>query len=106
MSTNRIICRCNNIDYLSIRKLMVMGVRTLDEVKNQCEAGTVCGSCENEIEDILSSVCGCKNVSLKDVVCAVKLGADTIEKVSEVTGAGTDCERCKMLIKDIVQRGR
>lgn len=106
MNSNRIICRCNNIDYLSIRKLMIMGVRTLEKVKKQCEAGTICGSCENDIEDILSSVCGCKNISLKDVVNAVNLGADTVEKASEATGAGTDCERCKMLIKDIVQRGQ
>lgn len=105
MGTNRVICRCNDIDYLAIRKLMIMGVRTLEEVKNQSKAAAICGNCEKDIEAILNSVCGCKKVSLQEVVSTVQAGADTVDKVTEQTGAGSDCERCKILIKDIVKRG-
>lgn len=102
MAGNRMICHCNNVDYATIRKAMISGARTLDEVKEITGASTICGSCASEIESILSSVCGCKNISLEDVVNAVKSGADTVEKVQEATNAGTVCGRCNALIENII----
>lgn len=102
MAGNRVICHCKNVDYLSIRKAMVAGARTLDEIKEMTGAATGCGRCAGEIEKILASVCGCKNTSLEDVVKAVKNGADTVEKVGEETGAGTCCGRCKGLIQNVI----
>ena len=98
----RIICRCKNVSYIDIRKAMINGARTLDEIKEATGAGTGCGGCIPEIEKILASVCGCKNVSMESVVNAVKSGADTVEKVGEITGAGTSCGRCKALIQNII----
>ena len=34
MAGNRVICHCKNVDYLAIRKAMVAGARTLDEIKD------------------------------------------------------------------------
>lgn len=102
MASNRVICHCKNVDYITIRKAMIAGARTLDEIKEMTGAATGCGKCAGEIEKILASVCGCKNVSLEDVVNAVKNGADTVEKVGEETGAGTCCGRCKPLIQNVI----
>lgn len=106
MAANKIICHCKNVDYITIRKAMIAGARTLQEIKDMTGAGTGCGKCSVEIEKILASVCGCKNVSLEDVVNAVKDGADTAEKVGEVTGAGTACGRCKALINNVIELKR
>lgn len=103
MAGDRIICKCKNVSYIDIRKAMIAGARTLDEIKEMTGAGTGCGYCSSEIEKILASVCGCKNVYLEDVVNAVENGADTAEKVGEVTGAGTACGRCKALINNVIE---
>ncbi len=103
MAANKVICHCKNVDYITIRKAMIEGARTVEEIQEKTGAGTGCGSCIGEIEKILASVCGCKNVSLKEVVDAVNNGADTVEKVGEVTGAGTGCGRCKALIENVIE---
>lgn len=102
MAGDKIICHCKQVSYLDIRKAMVAGARSLDEIKEQTGAGTGCGRCVGEIEKILASVCGCKNVSLEDVVNAVKNGADTTDKVAKVTGAGSGCGRCKALVQNVI----
>lgn len=103
---DRIVCNCKNVSYIDIRKAMINGARTVEEIKEMTGAGTGCGGCIPEIEEILASVCGCKGVSLQEVVDAVNNGADSVEKVGEVTGAGTGCGRCKGLIQNIVDNKR
>lgn len=102
MAGDRIICHCKNVSYIDIRKAMIQGARTLDEIKNMTGAATGCGRCAGEIEKILGSVCGCFNVSLESVVNAVNNGADTVEKVTEETKAGGACGRCKALIQNVI----
>ena len=102
MAANKMICGCKQVDYITIRKAMIQGARTIEEIKTMTGAGTGCGGCIPEIEKILASVCGCTGTSLKDVVDAVHNGADTVEKVGEITGAGTDCGRCKALIQNVI----
>lgn len=114
MAGNREICATNKVDYLSIRKAMSSGARTLDELIETAGVCAECEGCKSELEGILSSVCGCKKVSLEAVVNAVKNGADTVEKVGQVTGAGTgvdevtgeECGKCKVLIQNIIELGR
>ena len=114
MAKNRVICSKNNVDYITLRKAMITGARTVDELVKMTGVCTECEGCKGEIDAILSSVCGCKKVSLEAVVNAVKNGADTVEKVGEVTGAGTGvdnetgepCGRCKGLIQNIIDLGR
>ena len=102
MSGDRIICHCKQVSYIYIRKAMIAGARTIDEIKEMTGAATGCGRCVGEIEKILASVCGCKGVSLEDVVNAVKNGADTTDKVAEITGAGAACGRCKALVQNVI----
>ena len=102
MAGDRIICHCKNVSYSDIRKAMIQGARTLDEIKDMTGAATGCGRCAGEIEKILGSVCGCFNVSLESVVNAVNNGADTVEKVTEETKAGGACGRCKALIQNVI----
>lgn len=108
MAENKIICTENNVDYLSIRKAMSSGARTMKELVDITGVCTECEGCKENIDNILSSVCGCKEVSLKAVIDAVKGGADTVDKVGEVTGAGTgeDCGKCKTLIQNIIDLGK
>lgn len=114
MAQNRIICTKNNVDYMSVRKAMISGARTADEIAARAGVCTECEGCKSELNAILSSVCGCKKVSLEAVVNAVKNGAGTVEKVGEITGAGTGvnaetgevCGKCKGLIQNIIDLGR
>ena len=75
MAGDRIICHCKQVSYIDIRKAMINGARTVEEIKEMTGAATGCGRCVGEIEKILASVCGCKGVSLEAVVNAVKDGA-------------------------------
>lgn len=106
MSADRVICRCKNVSYVDIRKAMIQGARTVEEIKEITHAGTGCGGCIPEIETILASVCGCNKVSLESVITAVKNGADTTDKVAEVTRAGATCGRCKALVQNIIDTGK
>lgn len=99
---NRIICHCKQVSYGDIRKAMVGGARTIEEIQEITGTGTGCGNCIKDIKKILALACGCNNVSIEAVVDAVKDGADTVEKVGEVTGAGTNCGKCKALIQNII----
>ena len=102
------ICTANNVDYMTIRKAMCVGVRTVEELAEKTGVCTVCAGCQADLELILSSVCGCKEVSLAAVVEAVKKGNRTVDAVGEVTGAGTgeDCGKCKLLIQNVIDLGR
>ena len=94
MAGDKIICHCKQVSYIDIRKAMIAGARTVQEIKDMTGAATGCGRCVGEIEKILASVCGCKGVSLEDVV--------TTEKVAEITGAGSACGRCKALVQNVI----
>lgn len=108
MAGNRVICTKNIVDYITIRKAMTSGARTIEEIAESTGVCTVCEGCKAELENILTSVCGCKEVSLEMVVNAVKAGANTVEKVGEITGAGTgeECGKCKGLIQNIIDLGK
>ncbi|MGL5379205.1 (2Fe-2S)-binding protein [Clostridium sp.] len=106
MAGDRIVCGCRNVSYVDIRKAMINGARTVEEIQEITGAGTGCGRCIGEIENILSSVCGCRKVSLEEVVEAVKAGADTTEKVAEATKAGSACGRCKALVQNVIELKR
>ena len=56
MAGDRIICHCKNVSYIDIRKAMIKGARTLDEIKEMTGAATGCGRCADEIEKILIGV--------------------------------------------------
>ena len=99
---NRIICHCKQVSYGDIRKAMVGGARTVEEIQDITGAGTGCGNCIKDIEKILAVACGCQNVSMETVVGLVKNGVNTVEKIEETTGAGAHCGKCKVLLQNII----
>ncbi|HAX93459.1 MAG: (2Fe-2S)-binding protein [Bacteroidales bacterium] len=53
------ICHCNGIMKSEIVKaIKEKGLKTLEEVQDATEAGTVCGGCVDDIEEILKEVNG------------------------------------------------
>ena len=51
------ICLCNNIMKSEIVKAVnEKNLKTVEEVQEETEAGTVCGSCIPDIEDILNEL--------------------------------------------------
>ena len=99
---NKIICQCKQVSYGDIRIAMSKGARTIDDIKELTKAGTGCGGCIKDIEEILATACGCKMVSMESVLDAVKNGANTVDLVTEKTGAGIGCGKCKLLIQNII----
>jgi bacterioferritin-associated ferredoxin len=96
------VCECNQIGYIDIRKAMVNGARTVSDIMELTGAGTCCSKCLDDIEKILSSACGCNKISLNEVISAVQNGADTLEKLEEVTGAGSPCGKCRKLLQSVI----
>lgn len=96
------ICYCNKVDYITIRKAMVAGARTEEDILKATGAGGACGRCKSQIREILASVCGCHGVSMEDVLKSVKAGANTVKMVSDETKAGDCCGKCQPLIQNVI----
>lgn len=59
MGNDEIICNCMQITRGEIiEAIKSNGLKTADEVGDETEAGTVCGSCHDDIEDILKEING------------------------------------------------
>jgi len=57
MDNDEIVCNCMQITKGEIVEAIKNGnLKTIDEVGETTEAGTVCGSCQDDIEDILKEV--------------------------------------------------
>lgn len=53
---DRIICDCMGVSYGDIKKAINDGAKTLDDVKEATEAGTICGACEDEIQEVIDEI--------------------------------------------------
>ena len=53
MAGDRIICHCKNVSYIDIRKAMIKGARTLEEVKEMTGAATGCGRCKALVQNVI-----------------------------------------------------
>ena len=53
---DRVVCRYRNITYNTIKEAIENGAKTLDDIKDETEAGTICGMCEDEIQEILDEL--------------------------------------------------
>jgi len=59
MSNDEIICNCNEITRGEIIKAINdKGLKTVEEVGEATEAGTVCGACQDDIQEILDEING------------------------------------------------
>lgn len=54
--SDRIICDCMGISLEDIKNAVANGAKTLDDIKEATEAGTICCGCDNEIEEALNEV--------------------------------------------------
>ena len=50
MAGDKIICHCKQVSYIDLRKAMIAGARTVQEIKDMTGAATGCGRCVGEIE--------------------------------------------------------
>ena len=57
MEDDILICTCNEI-YKSeiVKAILEKGLSTVDEVGEATTAGTVCGQCQDDIQDILDEL--------------------------------------------------
>jgi bacterioferritin-associated ferredoxin len=47
------VCLCMEVTDTEIKKLIIQGARTLEDIGDSCGAGTCCGSCHGHVQDIL-----------------------------------------------------
>ena len=51
---DKILCTCRKITYRQIVKAInEKGCKTFEDIQRETEAGTVCGCCEDDINDII-----------------------------------------------------
>lgn len=93
-------------DYLKVKKAMIQGARTIDEVKEKTDLVIDSPEMEAGVQKALLGVCGCKQVSLEEAVKAVKNGATTVEEIGDITTAGTGCGNCHALLQNVIELGR
>lgn len=57
MEADMVICNCNEI-YKSeiVKAIKEKGLKTVEEVGDATTAGTVCGSCQDDIQAILDEI--------------------------------------------------
>lgn len=59
MSEDILVCNCNEIYKNEIVKAIKdKGLKTVEEVGEETTAGTVCGGCIDDIQDILNEING------------------------------------------------
>lgn len=61
MNLDDIICPCTNVTRSMIKDAVDSGAATLEEVQEITSAGTVCGSCIDEIEQFIQELLSEKN---------------------------------------------
>ncbi|MBN9648500.1 (2Fe-2S)-binding protein [Terrisporobacter glycolicus] len=54
--SDRIICDCMGTSLEDIKKAAANGAKTVEDIKEMTEAGTICGGCDCEIEEALKEV--------------------------------------------------
>ena len=50
---NEIICHCEEITYREILNAIKNGAKTIEEISDKTDAGIACGTCIEDIENIL-----------------------------------------------------
>lgn len=58
MNPDEIICSCLDITKGMIQEAVNNGAATLEEVQEVTKAGTVCGACIEEVENLIAELTG------------------------------------------------
>ncbi len=110
------VCSCNNVSKGEIcRVIREQGLQTLAEVKSCSKAGTTCGGCVPEVQDILTLELAKAGHQVKPKLCEhfeftrqelyhiVRVKKLTsFEQVRDECGRGSGCEICKPTIASIL----
>ncbi|MCM3924078.1 (2Fe-2S)-binding protein [Frankia sp. AiPs1] len=51
-----LVCSCFAVSDRTLRTVIAAGARDVDEIGARCDAGTGCGGCVEEIEDLIDAV--------------------------------------------------
>ncbi len=54
---DKVICNCTGVTKGQIVKAIQEGAKTVDDISKATDAGTVCGVCISDIEEILEEEC-------------------------------------------------
>lgn len=108
------ICSCNNISKASLVAGVAAGNHTLEALKQHCNAGTSCGSCQGLVKDILVSELKKSGVEVDNSMCEhfkytrqelfeiIKIKQiKTFKELIENHGTGRGCEICKPTVASI-----
>ena len=57
MNRDKIVCHCCQVTNGMIKDAIDNGASTLEEVQEATDAGTVCGACLENIENLIKSFC-------------------------------------------------
>ncbi len=56
MNSDDVICSCLGVTAGMIKEAVESGARTYEEVKEATGAGSVCGACENDVQNVIDEV--------------------------------------------------
>ncbi len=110
------VCSCNNVSKGDIcRVIREQGIQTLAQVKSCSKAGTTCGGCVPEVQDILTLELAKAGHQVKPKLCEhfeytrqelyhiVRVKRlTTFEQVVAECGKGNGCEICKPTVASIL----
>ena len=55
MNPDKIVCYCNKVTNAMIKDAVNKGASTLEEVQEATSAGTVCGKCRDNIQNLIKA---------------------------------------------------
>ena len=58
MNPDEVICSCLNITKGMIKEAVDTGAKTFEEVQEKTDVGTVCGSCIEDVENLIAELTG------------------------------------------------
>ena len=58
MNPDEVICSCLNITKGMIKEAVDNGAKTFEEVQKKTDVGTVCGTCIEDVENLIAELTG------------------------------------------------
>lgn len=58
MNPDEVICSCLNITKGMIKEAVDNGAKTFEEIQEKTDVGTVCGTCIEDVENLIAELTG------------------------------------------------
>lgn len=106
VDNNKVVCGCNKVTVGDLKKAVMNGAKSFEEVQTVTKVGTGCGNCVEGNKKLVNElilqkkidenqvVCGCFQVKAQQIVDAIKNGAKSFEEIQTITKIGTGCGGC------------